>query len=121
MKLPRIASHSSHHLDNRMKAPVLCLFGLMLLTGCDSLETIRLFHHDEVSSEARAAPRVVPAAPPSTDETPWPRLGDVPFKPKDFTTKPVYEQEMNDLAAERDAAAEAKKRVQEEAPVPQNP
>ena len=118
MKSPCIASHSSHHPDNRMKLPSLCLFGLLLLTGCDSFDSIRLFHHDEVSPEARAAPRLVPSAPPSTDETPWPRLGDVPFKPQDFSTKPVYEQDMIDLAAERDAAAEAKKRVQGEAPIP---
>jgi hypothetical protein len=76
--------------------------------------------HDEVPDEVKAQPRLLEVPPPSTEEKDWPRLGDVPFKPKDFSPKPAYDQEMNELEQDRSEAETAKKNALESAPVSGN-
>ncbi|MDR3425165.1 MAG: hypothetical protein P4M13_08895 [Alphaproteobacteria bacterium] len=87
---------------------MLCLF---LVTGCDTLGLPDLTRHDEVPSAVKAEPRLVETPPPVTEESPWPRLGDVPFKPKDFSPTPVYNHYMSQLEYDRAEAAAAKKKA----------
>ena len=88
---------------------ILFLSCFFLLTGCDSLRLPQIFEHDEVPVEIKAAPRLVETPPPSTGDEEWPRLGDVPAKPKDFSAKPVYERHMNELESDRADAERIKK------------
>ena len=89
-----------------------CIF---ILAGCDSLGLPSgVLHHDEVPPEVKAEPRLVETPPPIPDDEAWPRLGDVPFKPKDFSTQPVYNHYMNELEFHRDEAETTKKKAQEE-------
>ena len=119
MKMPRIAPSSSHRFHISAALRLSCLSSILLLTGCDTLGLPNLSHHDEVPPEAKAMPRLVEVPPPTTQDTPWPRLGDVPFKPKDFSTKPIYEYNMDEMARERGEAEADKKNVQQQAPVPE--
>jgi len=97
---------------------IVCL-SCVLLMGCDSLGLPNLTHHDEVPAEAKAVPRLVEVPPATTQDMAWPRLGDVPFKPKDFSTKPVYEHYIDELEFHRAEAEEAKKQAEEHTPVPE--
>lgn len=73
----------------RMKPVFMGLF-LLALAGC---EGPHVFDANEVPMEVRTAPRVVTAPSPAEIESaPWPRLGDVPSKPKDFTAPPLIDQ-----------------------------
>ena len=87
-----------------------------LLAGCDSLGLPNLLRHDEVPPEIKAAPRLVEVPSPSAEDQAWPRLGDVPFKPKDFSPKPVYDQDMDELEFHRDEAEAAKRKALAEDP-----
>jgi hypothetical protein len=82
-----------------------CFF---LLAGCGGIYVPNVFGHDEVPDEIKAQPRLVEAPTPQADDTEWPRLGDVPFKPKDFSPKPVYDHYMNELEYHRSEAETAK-------------
>jgi hypothetical protein len=79
---------------------------VLSLASCGDARLPKVFGGSEVPSEVLNEPRAVPAPPPQTGPTVWPRLGDVPSKPKDFTpqlTIDAAKQEMqNDRAdAER--------------------
>ena len=67
--------------------------------------------HDEVPDEIKAQPRLVETPPPLTDGKAWPRLGDVPFKPKDFSSKAVYDRDMSELEHHRFEAETAKREM----------
>jgi len=85
-----------------------------LLAACDSIHVPDVTGHDEVPPAVKAEPRLVEQPPPLTGNEPWPRLGDVPFKPKDFSTQPVYNHYMNELEYDRGEADAAKQKVRDE-------
>lgn len=91
-----------------------CFF---LLVGCESIYVPKIFGEDEVPPEVKAQPRLVEVAPPASDQDKWPRLGDVPSKPKDFSTKSEYDQSMDRLLEDRQASEEAKRKTLRDAPV----
>ena len=105
-----------------MKFPVftlsiLALSCALILAGCDSLELRNPFLPDQVPPEAKAEPRLVETPSPSDNQPQtWPRLGDVPFKPKDFSPKPAYDHYMDELEYDRAESEAAKKRVGDESP-----
>jgi hypothetical protein len=86
---------------------LLCFF---LLTGCENFHVPNVFGEDEVPDEIKDQPRFI-EIPASEEEKGWPRLGDVPFKPKDFSPKTTYEDSMSELERNRLEAVEARKRA----------
>jgi hypothetical protein len=95
------------------------MFSFFLLAGCETLHLPNLTHHDEVPPEVKAQPMLIATPPPQGDPAGWPRLGDVPFKPKDFSPQPVYDHYMDELEFHRDEAEDAKQKAQEDDPVPE--
>jgi len=91
---------------------------ILMLAGCDSLNLRNPFLADQVPPEAKAEPRLVGSPPPptATDAQTWPRLADVPFKPKDFSPKPAYDHYMDELEYDRAESDADKKRVEAESP-----
>ncbi len=85
-----------------------CIF---ILSGCEDIYVPNFFGPDEVPDEVKARPRHFNVAPPSVDEPDWPRLGDVPAKPKDFSTKNTYERTIDELEAHRAETEEARSRA----------
>lgn len=71
--------------------------------GADDIKMPNVFSGSEVPREVLDAPRLV-AKPTETDLNlvPWPRLGDVPSKPNDFSPKPVLDQAVSEMHHERD-------------------
>jgi hypothetical protein len=94
---------------------LMCFF---LLCGCEEIHVPNFFGHDEVPDEIKAEPRVLDIAPPSTNDEDWPRLGDVPFKPKDFSPKVTSDHYMNELEFHRAEADVAKKEALKNDPEP---
>jgi hypothetical protein len=90
----------------------------ILLAGCGSLGLPDLSRVDNVPPEVKAEPRLVETAPPLTGNETWPRLGDVPFKPEDFSPKPVYDHYMNELEYDRAVGDDAKDKLEQQSPVP---
>jgi hypothetical protein len=92
---------------------------LLCLTSCDSLGIRDIFARDQVPPDVKAAPLQVASPAPIPEDAPkvWPRLGDVPFKPKDFSPPPVYNQNMDELEFQRAEAGADKMRVEDEAPL----
>jgi len=89
---------------------------LLLLAGCDSLGIHDMTRKDQVPDDVKAQHLIVQTAPPTDADTPWPRLGDVPRKPYDFTPKPVYDHYMDEMEYDRDVAQEEKKKVETSEP-----
>ncbi len=52
------------------------------------------------------------AAPPVDNDATWPLLADVPFKPSDFSPKPVYDHYMNELEYHRAEGETAKEKAE---------
>ncbi len=94
------------------------LLSFFLLAGCDSIHVPNLFGHDEVPDEVKAQPRLVETPPPSLDEINWPRLGDVPFKPRNFSAKALYDRSMEELESERVEAETIKRETFQNNPIP---
>jgi hypothetical protein len=92
-------------------------FLLPILAGCEAVGLPDLMAHDEVPSEIKAMPRDV-AVPTEADLAAWPRLGDVPAKPKTFSPKPVYEQAMDELLYEREEGERMRQEAEAAAPAP---
>ena len=88
---------------------ILVLTLSVMVSGCDSLGIPNFFSHDQVPDEAKAVPRLVetPSAG-SVDMHSWPRLGDVPFKPHDFTPPDISDRYMNEMEFHRSEAEAAK-------------
>ncbi len=87
---------------------ILLLACFCCTAGC-GLYVPRLFEHDEVPPEIKNAPRLVQVPPETKTEESWPRLGDVPGRPKNLTPQDVYERHVEELQQER-AESEAVKR-----------
>ena len=89
-----------------------------LFISCGDAQTIRaphipqVFSHDEVPDEVKDKPMIVNVDRNENDS--WPRLGDVPRKPKDFPTKAQYTKEMDDLIATRSEAKKLKEQFDTE-------
>jgi len=61
-----------------------------------------IFSGSEVPQDVLNEPRLV--AKPATEDlhaVPWPRLGDVPAMPKDFSPQPVLDQTVTEMHNER--------------------
>src|SRR5262249_30577579 len=83
---------------------ILLMAALCGITGCSSLPHV--FGDSEVPEGALNAPRLV--ARPSqqeAEEQTWPRLGDVPSKPNDFSTPSMINRSMTEMENGRAAAA----------------
>lgn len=94
----------------------LILFGAcFFLAGCGQFGLPDLTRHDEIPPKVKAQPRLVEVPPLPTDAT-YPRLGDVPFKPNNFSPKPIYNHYMNEMEFDRDSARREKDDVEQEAP-----
>lgn len=83
-------------------------FVSLLLTGCggNGPSTLpHVFSGSEVPSDVLLEPRLVPV-PKTGDisDQSWPRLGDVPAKPKTFSPQPVLEQSVDELEFDRTQA-----------------
>jgi hypothetical protein len=93
---------------------IMCFLSLLCLSGCDSLGLRDLFAQDQVPPAVKSEPMLVSTIPPTTKEQTWPRLGDVPFKPKDFSPQIVNDHYMNELEYHRDEAVVAKSQAAQE-------
>ena len=89
-----------------------CVSGL-LLTGCSSLDNVRvphIFGANEVPPAVVAQPRLVESMPAEeAQQGTWPRLGDVPVKPVNFTPAPVILVTKEQMDTDRQAAKEEKR------------
>jgi hypothetical protein len=79
---------------------MMSLLGFFVLSGCESIGLPNIFAHDQVPESVKQQPSVL-VFPPPADDRDWPRLGDVPFKPKGFSSKQDYEQSMDELERQR--------------------
>ena len=89
------------------------------MAGCETLGVRDVTLPDQVPAAVKAEPMLVEKAPPAAADQPWPRLGDVPFKPKDFSPKPVYDHYMNEMEFHRaEAQAAQRKAIAEDPTLP---
>lgn len=80
---------------------------LLALTSCGGadIKLPKVFGDSEVPPEVLQEPRPVPVPPPPAAEPEvWPRLGDVPPRPKDFTPQPVINAAKSEMERDREAA-----------------
>lgn len=96
----------------RFASSIVFAAAFFVLAGCDALGIPDLTRHDEVPPAVRAEPRLVGSPTADVQESGWPRLGDVPAKPKDFSPPPVYGHYMDELDYDR-GEAEAARRAAE--------
>ena len=91
---------------------VISLMSVFLLAACGEtdIKLPKVFGDSEVPSEVLNAPRVVPAPPQATEARTWPRLGDVPSRPKDFTPQATIDAAKAEMESDR---ADAQQRQQE--------
>jgi hypothetical protein len=83
---------------------ILLAAALCGIAGCSSMPHV--FGGDEVPEGALNAPRVVEKPTPEAEANQiWPRLGDVPSKPDDFSTPGAINQSMTEMESDRTAAA----------------
>ncbi len=90
---------------------VLFVTAMFLLCGCEELGLHNPLAEDQVPDRVKEQPLLVERASPPPDDAAWPRLGDVPFKPKDFSPKLVYDHYMNELEFDRAESGQAKQRA----------
>lgn len=91
------------------RASVVLLSILCCIAGCDSLSIPNFFGPDQVPPEVKNAPRIVASPPLDKSDESWPRLGDVPGRPKNLTPTSEYERDVQELQQER-AESEAVKK-----------
>ena len=98
--------------------PLIIISTGILLSSCSSERSMQIpkvpqfFSHDEVPDEVKNKPMIV-NVDKKTDDS-WPRLGDVPRKPKDFPSKTQYNKEMDDLISSRSEAEKLKEQFDKE-------
>ncbi len=99
----------------RAASSILCLLCLFALGGCDMLGIPSLATHGTVPDDVKAQPRLIQTPDPTmADPSGWPRVGDVPFMPKDFSPPAAYNHYMNEMEFERDEAGAAKQQAADE-------
>jgi hypothetical protein len=88
----------------------------LLLGGCG------LFGEGEVPQDVLNAPRLVATPAPGTAENAtWPRLGDIPAKPADFTPPAVNHSLQQEMENDRSEANAIRQRVENPPPATQQP
>ena len=89
----------------------LCSFFVISLTACSdqNAKMPDVFSGIEVPDDVLNEPRLV-AAPTQADlaNKSYPRLGDVPSKPTDFSKPDVIDRERDEMVSERKAGQEAR-------------
>ncbi|MFA5040844.1 MAG: hypothetical protein WC464_04330 [Bdellovibrionales bacterium] len=98
---------------------IVYFMSFFLLVGCESISSIHIpnfLGEDEVPDDVKNQSRFVEVEDDREDNKEWPRLGDVPFKPKDFTPKAEYNQSMTELDNQREEAEALKRLVIENDP-----
>ncbi len=83
------------------------IFCLAALAACgiQDMQAPHIWGENEVPPEVKAEPRLVSTPQDyNPDAAPWPRLGDVPSMPKDFTPRDQINQTMQQMENDRDAA-----------------
>jgi hypothetical protein len=94
---------------------ILILLCLFTSVGCDTLGIPSLSTYGTVPDDVKAQPRLVQTPDPVMhDASGWPRVGDVPFAPKDFSPPAAYNHYMSEMEFERDEAGDAKKQAADE-------
>ncbi|MDD4616816.1 MAG: hypothetical protein PHW76_06875 [Alphaproteobacteria bacterium] len=90
-------------MKNAIRAPsiMIPLASFFLLAGCDALGLPNIFGEDDVPQEVKQQSRAVLAPPVFAGQQSWPRLGDVPSKPKDFISKEDANKSMDELEVQR--------------------
>jgi hypothetical protein len=84
---------------------------MLALNACDSFEKIdwpHVYGPNEVPESVVSEPRAVATLPPLPHDTTYPRLGDVPLRPKNFSTPAMIDQTKQDMDAQRYQADEMK-------------
>jgi hypothetical protein len=80
------------------------LFLLALASCSDSeIKLPKVFGGSEVPQEVLDEPRVVPVPSPQNQAT-WPRLGDVPTMPRDFSPQPTINAARREMQSDRSDA-----------------
>jgi hypothetical protein len=81
------------------------LIMLLMLASCgdSDVKLPHVFSGNEVPSNVMAEPRLVPVPPPDLNAA-YPRLGDVPPLPKDFTPPPLIAATKREMEYDRDTA-----------------
>ena len=97
-------------------APIVLIAVFFLLAACEDITVPHPFALDQVPPDVKAEPRLVTVPPALEDNTPWPLVGNVPFKPNDFSPKPAYNHYMNELEFDRAEAGATKEQAIENNP-----
>src|ERR1700733_9212514 len=91
-----------------IKSVILAL-GLGGLAACDAINNIQWPHvygPNEVPADVLNEPRPITVPPPVPEDATYPRLGDVPSKPKNFTPQPQIDQTKQQMDVERSEGQE---------------
>lgn len=94
-----------------------CLFGL---SGCDSLP--RIFGGNEVPENVRDESTVIKVPPGAIQQAvqqPYPLLGTVPSKPKDFPSQAEIDQSFRDMEDDRAEGQDIRQQIQDQYPADQ--
>lgn len=95
---------------------------LLALAACEDIENINMPHvfgGNEVPPAITAEPRLVKVPPPLDPATPWPRVGDVPRKPDNFTSRPLIDATFQQMENERANAIADKTQIEQQQPLQQ--
>lgn len=82
---------------------LMCFF---LLAGCENLHVPNFFGYDEVPDSVKEQPRFVEVPSSPVEGEGWPRLGDVPFKPADFSSEESYGRSIQEMKDEQQPLAQ---------------
>lgn len=77
---------------------------LAILGACDKVNWPHVYGPDEVPQSVRDAPRPIESPPPAGPDAPFPRLGDVPSHPKNFTPPAEIDKTKQQMDEDRDEA-----------------
>jgi hypothetical protein len=97
-------------MKHKSKSAFLTVFSFVLavlaLTACDSIKWPHVYGPDEVPQEVKDAPRKVNLPPPTEADETYPRLGDVPSRPKDFASPSAIDKTKREMEGERQKAGQ---------------
>jgi hypothetical protein len=83
---------------------IIPFLAVLFIAGCadNVLDLPVVFGGNEVPSDVMGAPRLVTGPSSENAGTPgWPRVGDVPKRPKNFTPQPMIDQSKQELIDDR--------------------
>ncbi len=96
-----------------------CICAMFLMAACERDDGItpHVFGDNEIPASALNEPRVVTTAVPNASaHAAWPRLGDVPPKPTNFTKLPLVDQTMVEMESDRAVAEQKRDEVENPPP-----